>query len=248
MAGRMPPERQVAALVLRARRLVVLTGAGISTNAGIPDFRGAGGIYTTGRYPADVFDIDRFRQDPSAFFAYARDYVAFEERVRPTFTHLLLARWEQAGRLLQVLTQNIDGLHQKAGSRAVLELHGGYQKNFCMQCRRMYDFAALKRKLAAEAIPHCDACGGVIKPDIVFFGEPVPAYEEAARIAAACDCLLVIGTSLTVYPAALLPELVRGTVVVVTKGGRAGGAPGSLQVDADIDEFFRKVAQEVPAP
>jgi NAD-dependent deacetylase len=235
-------QEQVAVLVSKARRLVAFTGAGISTNAGIADFRGKKGIYTTGQYPAGVFDIDVFMRDPSIFYAYVRDFIELEKGLAPTFTHSLLSRLQNDGKLTHLITQNIDGLHQKAGSRDVLELHGGYHKNLCTCCRKEYGYDVLKAKLVSESIPRCDSCGHVIKPAIVFFGEPVTAFDEARRIVSACDVLLVIGTSLAVYPAAVLPAMVQGQVAVVNRGGTPLSGGHVISVDADIDEFFRGVA------
>lgn len=235
-------QEKIAGLILMARALVAFTGAGISTSAGIPDFRGEKGIYTTGQYPPEVFDIEAFMRDPSVFYAYARGFVEQEPDMHPSFTHSFLARLEAAGHLTGIVTQNIDGLHQKAGSRDVIELHGGYRQNYCTRCGKQYGYEALKAKLAEAQVPRCDACSGVIKPDIVFFGEPVKAFDTARQKVSMADTLLVIGTSLTVYPAALLPSLVRGEIVIVNKGGAGLTGPNVTAVDADIDEFFRGVS------
>ncbi|MHB9155842.1 MAG: SIR2 family NAD-dependent protein deacylase [Endomicrobiales bacterium] len=234
-----------AELMKKARRLVAFTGAGISTKAGIPDFRGEKGIYTTGAYGPEVFDIDLFHEDPSVFYAYARDFAGRQERMQPTFAHYFLAEQEQAGALECIITQNIDGLHQKAGARNVLELHGGYGRSYCVDCGKEYCYGELKEKMGQQGVPRCDHCAGVIKPDIIFFGEGVRSFAEAEYTVSRSDCLLVIGTSLAVYPAALLPRLARGPVIVVNKG--EVNLPGKqvLAVGEECDDFFRKVKRHL---
>jgi NAD-dependent deacetylase len=234
---------EAAAIINNSKSIVALTGAGISTNAGIPDFRGAQGIYTTGRYPADVFDIDKFAADPSVFFRFARDFLQLEDRLNPTFTHHFLSLLEKTGKLKAIVTQNIDGLHKKAGSQRVIEVHGGFLKSFCIGCGQEYDLRQMKQKIFAKAIPLCDRCQGVIKPDVVFFGEAVKGMNDAIRLVKESDLLLVIGTSLTVYPAASLPEATGGSVMIVNKGKVAIPSVKSELFDCDIDDFFKKVSK-----
>jgi NAD-dependent deacetylase len=242
MRTKTPSAADVAEIIKDSKALVAFTGAGISTAAGVPDFRGKNGIYTTGAYPPDVFDSDAFFRDPRGFYRYARDFLALEKTLTPTFTHRFLAGLEKDGKLQRIITQNIDGLHQKADSTHVLELHGGYGTSRCTGCAAVYTLGQLREKMSQTEVPHCDRCRGVIKPDIVFFGEPVKDFDEAERIVAAADTLLVIGTSLAVYPAAFLPRLVKGTVIAVNRGAvNLSGSP-ALSIDADIDRFFREVA------
>ena len=239
--------RLVAQKIRAARKVVALTGAGISTAAGIPDFRGPKGIYVTRAYPEDVFDIDVFVADPSGFYAFAHDFLALNEHVVPSYTHGFLARLESAGRLTAVVTQNIDGLHQKAGSRAVLEVHGGFTTSVCLACERRCPTDEFADVVLRGDIPRCKACGGLVKPDIVFFGEAVKDMEQATQIVRESDLLLVIGSSLTVYPAAGLPAQAGGEVVVVARGPLVA-PPGVFRVDADIDSFFGLVEAELGGP
>jgi NAD-dependent deacetylase len=233
----------IADLIRRARRIVALTGAGISTAAGIPDFRGPRGLYVTRQYdPEKTFDIEYFDRDPRYFFAFARDFVQLVERIRPTFTHRFLAELEARGPLEAVITQNIDGLHQAAGSRRVIEVHGSYRNGHCRACGRAHGYEALKAKVLCEAIARCDECGGVVKPDIVFFGEAVQGMAEASRVAGRADLFVVIGSSLTVHPAASLPEYAGGQVVVVNQGPVGAALPEWLMVDEAADAFFSRVA------
>jgi len=136
---------------------------------------------------------------------------------------------------------NIDGLHQKAGSKNVIELHGSFQQGYCRRCGYSYSCDELKRKILVEGIPHCDRCNGVIKPDIVFYGEPVRGMEGATSEARHADLFLAIGTSLTVYPAAMLPHFSGGPVVSINRGSAGELAQGIESIERDIDEVFTEV-------
>jgi len=235
--------RRCAELIEKSRFIVALSGAGISTNAGIPDFRGPSGIYTTGRYDAEkVFNISCFLEDSRPFYDFARDFIKMVERIKPTFTHFFLAELERRGKVKGVITQNIDVLHQRAGSRNVLELHGSFWESYCLKCKREFSYEEMKRKVFEEQVPRC-RCGGVIKPDIVFFGEPVKHLDRAEELALQADLFFVIGSSLTVYPAAMLPNLTREKLVVVNKG-QVNITPDRVElfVREDIDDFFKEVS------
>lgn len=203
-------------MLLDARHCVVLTGAGISTLSGIPDFRGKNGFYKrTDIDTQKIFDVDYFVRDPDYYYTHARDFIYNLDDKEPNIVHTELARLEKKGIIKAVLTQNIDLLHQKAGSGRVLELHGSPSRHHCLSCRKAYAFADIVRMLDAGKV-RCAACGGTVKPDIVFFGEPLDASilgqsEIEARDA---DLMIVLGSSLTVYPAAALPE------VTARRGGK----------------------------
>lgn len=236
-------DEDIVGLLRQARRIAALTGAGVSTSAGIPDFRGPRGLYVTRQYdPEKTFDIGYFDRDPTYFFAFARDFVQLIEQVQPTLTHRFLAALEAHETLEAVITQNIDGLHQKSGSRRVLEVHGSVMNGHCRTCGKAYAYEVLKAKVLAEPIARCEACGGVVKPDIVFFGEAVHAMEEASRVAARTDVFLVIGSSLTVYPAALLPQYASGQVVVINQGAVEMASSEWLRIDEAADIFFARIA------
>jgi NAD-dependent deacetylase len=235
-----------ASLIRRSKRVVALTGAGISTAAGIPDFRGPNGLYVTRRYdPEAVFDITAFSRDPAPFFEFTRDFLGVLDSLGPTFTHRFLAKLESDGQLTAVVTQNIDSLHQRAGSKRVISVHGDYWTSHCLDCFREYGFDEMDAMVRELEIPGC-ACGGVVKPDVVFFGEPVRDLEAAVAVVAPSDLLLVLGSSLSVYPAAFLPEQAGGDVVVVNRGevGLSSGG-GRYFVDQDLDEFFTDVAKHL---
>lgn len=243
------PVSRCAALIEKASFIAALTGAGISTNAGIPDFRGPRGLYVTKKYDADrIFDIGYFFKDPHPFFEFARDFVALEKKITPTATHYFLRNLEKAGKLKGVVTQNIDALHYKAGSQNVHEMHGSIWNSCCCQCGREYSYAQMKKKLFKEKVPHCP-CGGVIKPDIVFFGENVKCLDESFALAQQSDLFFVIGTSCVVFPAAMVPQYVSGNIVVVNKGDVHLKAVNiALSVQSDIDVFFKKVSGVLHLP
>lgn len=235
--------KQAAEIIKRSKFLVALTGAGISTNAGIPDFRGKNGIYTTGKYSPDVFSIDTFLKNPGVFYEYARDYIELKEKIKPTFTHYYLSELENSSKLKHILTQNIDGLHQKAGSKKVVELHGGYSKSYCISCLKEYNYVELKEKIKKESVPRCESCKGLIKPDIIFFGENVRCFEQAKQLVSQSDVFLVIGSSMLVYPVAFLPGIAKGGIIIVNKGGAGSTNPQALLISSDIDEFFKNISK-----
>lgn len=236
------PASKCAKLIQGANTIAVLTGAGISTAAGIPDFRGPKGLYVTRQYdPETVFDIDYFMIDPKPFYDFARDFVGMEENIKPTKAHFFLAELEKSGKLKGVITQNIDALHHRAGSQNVLELHGSFWQSFCMRCRKEYSYEAMKTKIFEADVVHC-TCGGVVKPDIVFFGENVKRLNEAFSLAQRADLFFVIGTSCVVYPAAMVPSYTQGKIVIVNKGKVKLGGDVVLEAQDDIDDFFSTVS------
>ena len=201
-------------LVRSSRRIVAFTGAGVSTPSGIPDFRSPGsGLWETDD-PSVVASLSYFRRDPRPFFDWIRPLARRTRAARPNPAHQALADLEAAGRLSAVVTQNIDGLHQAAGSRRVLEIHGSLRTATCQRCGAVADGLAT---LADDsvAVPRCD-CGGLLKPDIVFFEErlPLDVFAEAERALRDCDLVIVAGSSLEVMPAGQLP------LVAVRRGAR----------------------------
>ena len=186
-----------------AKRLVFFGGAGVSTESGIPDFRSVDGLYNQ-RYaypPETILSHSFFEVRPAEFFEFYRDRMLFPN-AKPNKAHTWLAKFEETGRLTGVVTQNIDGLHQAAGSRRVFELHGSVHRNYCMDCGKFFPMETI---LHSSGIPRCE-CGGVVKPDVVLYGEPLdaPTWRGAMRVTAMADVLIVAGTSLSVSPAAEL--------------------------------------------
>lgn len=192
----------------QARHTAVFTGAGVSTLCGIPDFRGPQGLY---KQPdaERIFDIDWFRRDPSIYYKGCCELVYGLQNYHPGPVHTAIARLEQEGIVTGVITQNIDMLHQKAGSRTVYEIHGSPQVHRCCACRRELGFEAICALLKTADVARCEICGEAYKPDITFFGEvpPEEAFNHAVALAEQADLMLVLGSSLTVQPAASLPLL-----------------------------------------
>lgn len=197
---------QAAALLAKSHYAVALTGAGVSAGSGIPPFRGRGGLW--GRYDPSLAHIEEFTKDPHRVWAMARELIATVRAALPNPAHTALAAMEAAGALEGVITQNIDGLHRRAGSRCVIELHGSLDALRCLRCGKDHDASGFD---VAAADPLCPACGAVLKPGMVFFGEMLPfaAISEARLLASSSDAMLVIGTSAIVNPAAELPYLAR---------------------------------------
>lgn len=194
-------------LLIQSTRIVAFTGAGISAESGIPTFRGSEGYWT--KYdPEKYASIDYFIKDPCYYWRFFRD-VRHDAiaNASPNKAHYVLAELEKSGKLTSVITQNIDGLHQKAGSNRVLELHGNTNRFYCFNCYKSYSISKAWEKLQKEMPPRCESCSGVLRPDVVLFGEllPMDVVKEAESEMMRCDLMLVVGSSLVVYPAADLP-------------------------------------------
>jgi len=224
-------------IVDNSKYIVALTGAGISTAAGIADFRGEKGIYTRRAYdPYKTFDLSYFKKDPSFFFKFAREYVEIYRNTKPTKAHYFLSALEKKGNLKVIITQNIDRLHQLAGSKNVIELHGSFDRGYCLKCGRTYDLKWIMENLKKNGELKC-ICGGIVKPDIVFFGEPVKEMDRAEEYARNADLFLVIGSSLSVQPAGLLPYITSGKVVIINKGDvEFPGGKVYLRIDDNIEK------------
>ncbi len=194
--------KRLADMMAQSGRTVFFGGAGVSTESGIPDFRSAHGLYSgaQGRSYEEMLSVGYFARHTEAFWDFYRNVMLYPN-ARPNAAHLALSRLEEAGRLSCVLTQNIDGLHQKAGSQNVLELHGTVHRNTCLTCGKRF---GLEEVLSQPGTPRCPACGGWIKPDVVLYGEPLDedVLAQAVHAVETCDLLIVGGTSLAVHPAA----------------------------------------------
>ena len=212
----MQSSANVVEIVRAARHVVAFSGAGISVESGIPPFRGSGGLWH--QYDPSCLDIRAFRQDPARAWGIIREvFYDFLGMARPNGGHLALATLERLGRLATVITQNIDGLHQQAGSREVIEFHGSSAQLLCLDCGSRWPSAEIELH-GPLFPPSCPACGGLLKPDFVFFGELIPEAAAAAAHEAAecCDLMLVVGTSGEVMPACELPHRAkeRGATIV----------------------------------
>jgi NAD-dependent deacetylase len=234
---------KLAELLERRRPCVVLTGAGVSTESGIPDFRSAGGIWE--RYdPAEVGSIEAFRRDPARvweFYALRLDALAAAE---PNDGHRALAELERQGWIRAVVTQNVDGLHQRAGSREVVEVHGSLREAECTACRLRVPMATAFEQLP---LPACPECGELLKPGVVMFGEllPAAAIERVQTLATEAGLLLVVGSSLGVYPVAWLPGdtlAAGGALAIVNRGATPWDSRAELVVDSGAGQTLRAVA------
>ena len=234
--------RKLKDLVDAASHIVFFGGAGVSTESGIPDFRSTGGLYhQEWKYPPEVILSHSFyKSNPEEFFRFYRAKMLAPE-AKPNPAHYKLAEWEKQGKLLAVVTQNIDGLHQAAGSSRVCELHGSVHRNYCERCGKAYpgfDFI-----LHGTGVPHCD-CGGTIKPDVVLYEEGLDQetlYSAVDSIAKA-DLLIIGGTSLNVYPAASLINYYRGRdIVLINKSSVARDLPAGLVITDPIGEVLNQL-------
>jgi len=200
----------IAHEIKHAKRAVALTGAGISVESGLGTFRGKAGLWS--RYdPAVVASIESFMRDPRKFWEFAREIGWTFLNAKPNAAHIALAELERMRRLDCVITQNIDGLHQRAGSRCVIEIHGNAGRIICTRCSVGYATEKIVDRIAQQDVPTCDRCGGSLKPDVILFGEPLPkrAFDQAVKKVRSAELLLTVGTSLEVYPAASLPEIAK---------------------------------------
>ena len=223
------------------RRVVFFGGAGVSTESGIPDFRSVDGLYHQ-KYdypPETILSHTFFMSRPEEFFRFYRDKMLALD-AEPNAAHRKLAQLEKAGKLAGVVTQNIDGLHQKAGSVHVMELHGSVHRNYCMRCGKFYDARFM---LESEGIPTC-SCGGMIKPDVVLYEEGLDQniLRDAVKTISEVDVMIVGGTSLAVYPAAGLLDYFRGDVLVlINKGATPRDNSADLLIQAPIGQVFSQI-------
>lgn len=228
--------------VQESKRIVFFGGAGVSTESGIPDFRSVDGLYNQKfDYPPEtIISHSFFLKNPEYFFRFYREKM-LPLGFSPNITHKKLAQWEEAGKLSAVITQNIDGLHQKAGSRRVLELHGSVLRNYCMKCHKSYSAEYVKN---SQGICRCD-CGGIIKPDVVLYEESLDSQvlEKSIYAITQCDLLIVGGTSLTVYPAAGLLRYYPGHRLVLINRDET---PYDNQADLVLHESLGKVFEQLP--
>jgi NAD-dependent deacetylase len=231
--------------IRRAQPCVVLTGAGVSTESGIPDFRSREGIWAS-YDPSEVASLDGFRRDPGRVWEFYARRLAIHAKAEPNGAHRALARLEELGLVEAVVTQNVDGLHQRAGSRNVVEVHGSIRGAVCVGCHVP---ASAEEVLARLPLPMCD-CGEILKPGVVLFGEvlPVAALEYATALARRARLLLVVGSTLEVYPVAGLPfETLRagGTLAIVNRGPTALDAEVELRLEGNAATILREVLAEL---
>ena len=232
---------QLQKMIDDSDRIVFFGGAGVSTESNIPDFRSADGLYHQNyKYiPEQIVSHSFFMHNPEGFYEFYKEKMMYLN-AKPNAAHKKIAELEAAGKLTAVITQNIDGLHQAAGSKNVLELHGSIHRNYCMECGRFYDAAYVKN---AEGIPHCE-CGGMIKPDVVLYEEGLDpeVIQKSIRAISEADMLIIGGTSLVVYPAAGFIDYFHGKhLVVINKSETARSVGADLTIAAPIGEIMDAV-------
>ena len=239
--------RALAPLIRRRQPCVVLTGAGVSTESGIPDFRSPTGLWATFD-PLEYGSIEAFRRDPHKVWSFYKPRVAMLAEAEPNPAHLALAELERLGLVDAVVTQNIDRLHERAGSSEVVEVHGSVRTSSCRACGERYGIEQVLELLAAADAPVCPACGEILKPDVVFFGEllPVEEIERAFELARKAGLLLVVGSALEVHPVAALPlETLSagGELAIVNRGPTPYDERASLRIDGSAGEVLPAVVR-----
>lgn len=224
-----------------SKRIVFFGGAGVSTESGIPDFRSADGLYSQKYHypPEQIVSHSFYMRNTDEFYRFYKDRMIFPD-AKPNAAHLKLAQLEKAGKLSAVITQNIDGLHQMAGSRNVIELHGSVHRNYCTKCKKFYTLSAVTE---SDGIPLC-SCGGKIKPDVVLYEEQLKDedIENAVLEISKADTLIIGGTSLVVYPAAGLVRYFGGKhLVVINKSEISADKDAELVINDSIGKVFEKI-------
>lgn len=234
-------DERVKSIIDRSESIVFFGGAGVSTESNIPDFRSESGLYRArseyGYSPEQMLSHTFFVRKMDVFYDYYKKNLLYPDAM-PNKAHIALARLEQEGRLKAVVTQNIDGLHQKAGSRTVYELHGSVHRNYCMDCGEFHD---LRYIIDSEGIPRCRKCGGVVKPDVVLYEEGLDENTIISSVRAIenCDTLVIGGTSLNVYPAAGFIQYFRGdNIILINKGETPYDERADLVIREPIGEVL----------
>lgn len=228
-------------ILSKSKNTVFFGGAGVSTESGIPDFRSVDGLYNQKyKYPPEtILSGDFFYSQTEEFYRFYRDKMLCLD-AKPNAAHIKLAEMEQNGKLSAIITQNIDGLHQKAGSKRVYELHGSVHRNYCRKCGKLFDAEYM---LKSEGVPHCP-CGGLIKPDVVLYGEQLndEVVNGAVNAIANADTLIIGGTSLVVYPAAGLINYFRGNnLIIINMSPTNADSSADLLIESKIGEVFSQI-------
>lgn len=236
-------------LIKSSSNIVFFGGAGVSTESNIPDFRSEQGIYKTKNNfsysPETILSHSFFRENTEEFFDFYRKKMIYKD-AKPNLAHYALAKLEKAGKLKAVITQNIDGLHQLAGSKNVIELHGGIGKNYCMDCNKLFDLNYILN--SEELIPKCDLCGGIVKPDVVLYEESLNTenINNAVKYVQNADVLIVGGTSLVVYPAANLIHYYKGNkLVLINKSSTAYDNRAQIVINDSIGSVLGGVVEKL---
>jgi NAD-dependent deacetylase len=235
----------LAELIRESRCTVALTGAGISVPSGIPDFRSPGTGLWENVDPMEIASIDAFQRDPARFWSFYRPRFEMLGDKQPNAAHEALARLEAEGLLDAVVTQNVDRLHRKAGTERLIEVHGSIDTSSCTSCDASYELQNVE-ELFTDGVAHCSSCSGLVKPDVVLFGEflPADAMRDAQGLAERCDLMLCVGSSLEVYPVAGLPSIAVASgakLGIVTQGATPYDSEAAVKLDGDVVEEMTAV-------
>ena len=239
--------KQLQQLIDESNKIVFFGGAGVSTESGIPDFRSVDGLYHQkwNWPPEEILSSDFFYSNTAEFYRFYREKLIVTD-AKPNAAHLKLAELEKAGKLLAVITQNIDGLHQAAGSKTVYELHGSTLRNYCTKCGKPFDISYVASHKDEKGLPLCDKCGGLIKPDVVLYGESLNHNTITLAVEALqqADMLIIGGTSLTVYPAAGLIDYFRGVkLVLINRDSTPSDGIAKLVIHDSIGKVLGQISQ-----
>lgn len=242
--------RRLLKAITEAKYLVALTGAGISTLSGVSDFRGKNGLYNQEEIDADkIFSLPYFMKDPSYYYRNTKNFIYNVHEKTPCVVHRVLAELEKRNILKAVITQNIDMLHQKAGSQNVIEIHGSPDVHRCLNCHKSFSYDEIRKVLENGDIPKCTSCGGIVKPEIIFFGENLSEHALHCAISEAskADLMLVLGSTLVVHPAASLPLYTlqhSGKIVIVNNMATPLDESAFLRFD-DLEEVFNFIEKKL---
>ncbi|MGC9105581.1 MAG: NAD-dependent protein deacetylase [Thermoprotei archaeon] len=240
--------KPAAEILLSSTFAIAFTGAGISVASGIPDFRGPQGLWK--KYSPELATIDYFMRDPKGFWEFYSLRMRGLFKANPNPAHYALAELERMGLIKYVITQNVDGLHRLAGSKNVIELHGTMRESYCSSCYRRYKSEEVLDRIDKGELPPKCSCGGVIRPDVVLFGEPVKDFDLALSIAYEADAVLVVGSSLTVYPANLIPKVVKdrgGALIIVNLEPTPLDEEADLVIREPAEVALPRIVEEVKA-
>lgn len=234
-------------MIEESHTIAFFTGAGISTLSGIPDFRSKNGLYSNryhGKKPEKILHIKYFNKHPEEFYAFYREKLLIDN-IDPNVIHLFISELQQLGKEVTVVTQNIDGLHEKAGSLKIHNLHGTIHRNYCVDCKKEYDIDYIKQ---TDGIPYCKKCGGIIRPAITFYGEFLDkeTFKQARLDTKNADLLIVLGTSLVVYPASEIISHFRGKhLVIINKKRTKFNHQANLVIQEDFAKVFNALLKEL---
>lgn len=234
-------------MIEESHTIAFFTGAGISTLSGIPDFRSKNGLYSNryhGKKPEKILHIKYFNKHPEEFYAFYREKLLIDN-IDPNVIHLFISELQQLGKEVTVVTQNIDGLHEKAGSLKIHNLHGTIHRNYCVDCKKEYDIDYIKQ---TDGIPYCKKCGGIIRPAITFYGEFLDkeTFKQARLDTKNADLLIVLGTSLVVYPASEIVSHFRGKhLVIINKKRTKFNHQANLVIQEDFAKVFNALLKEL---